>query len=546
MKRMLLSTAIVLTVVFAKSQTIEDAKKDLYYERYQSAKEILQTITQKNDQAPDAWYWLGEVYLKQHDVQMANEVLSDAMEKLTAQQISKKKNPLVFIGMAHALLDSGLKDKARSMMTEVLEESKYKDPDALIAAAKANIESKNGDLQWALELLGKAEKKSRKNAELYLEYGEAYRKLIDGANAIANYEKALKIDPSYAEPLYKEGLIYKTQNNTEVYLEKFTRAYAADSAYTPALYELYGYYFFRDPAKAGQFLQAYIRHSDPDPSHAYMITDLQYMAKNYRGVIDGAKQILTEEKTNALPRLYKLIAYSYAALKDSVTALNYMTTYFEKQDTAGYLAKDYELMAILEEQQGHDKGNAITWYKKALAANKNRDDRLSYMTTLAQLQQDLGNHEREAVWRGHIFKTKETPSNLDIYNWGVALYGAKEYELADSVFALYQDKYPDQIYGYLWRARVNALIDTSMEKGLAVPHYLKVIEIASKDTVKNRSLLLRAYQYLGAYEATITKNYVSSLNYYDKILALDPGDNSADKNAKLLTQWIAEGKGATN
>jgi tetratricopeptide (TPR) repeat protein len=543
MKKTLFVTVFILTCFFVSAQTLAQAEKEIYYNRLETAKSALQLIIAQENAPPDAWYWLGEIYLKQGKIKEANVILSEAIKTFTAKDLSKKNNPLIFIGMAHALMDSGLTGIAKNQIDEVLKEGKYKDPVALIAAAKANIDSKNGDLAQALEFLKLAEKKDKKNPELYLEFGEAYRKMIDGANAIANYDKALALDPSFAEPMYRKGLIYKTQNNVDIYVDRFTKAYAIDSGYAPAIYELYYYYYFRDVAKADTLLKAYIRHADADPQNAYMITDLQYASRKYREAIESSKNIISAEGNKAAPRLYKLIAYSYAALQDSSAALENMNIYFEKQDPLAVVAKDYEFKANLLEKLNPDKSQAITWYRKALAADTNKKETLNYMVTLADLQKELGNREREAVWRESIYKTKEHPSNLDIYNWGLALYGAENYEKADSVFAIYEDKYPEQIYGYLWRARSNALMDTTMEKGLAIPHYLKLAEIAAADSVKNRAILLRAYQYLGAYEATITKNYAASLNYYQKVLSLDPADAEAEKNAKILSKWITEGKG---
>jgi len=96
------------------------------------------------------------------------------------------------------------------------------------------------------------------------------------------------------------------------------------------------------------------------------------------------------------------------------------------------------------------------------------------------------------------------------------------------------------LYGYLWRARSNAAIDTSMMLGLAVPHYNKFIELAAIDSVKNKSLLLQAYQYMGAYEANVTKNYLASKEYFTKVLMLKPSDPDADKSIKLLEKLIQE------
>lgn len=542
-KTFLIIGGFLFIVVFANAQTIEQAKKDIYYERYESAKSILQDIIAKQSASPDATYWLAEVYLKQGKINIAGIILADAVKTFTAQNLSKRNYPLVFIGMAHMLLDSGFVLQAKTQMEAILEESKYKDPVALLAAARANIDSKNGDLPWAVEQLQKAEKKDKKNAEIFLAYGDAYRKMIDGANAINNYNKALSLDPSFAEPVYKEGLIYKTQNNGEVYVDRFTKAYAIDSNYTPAIYELYYYYYFRDVNRADTFLNAFIRHSDPDPLNAYMVTDLQYVSGKYSEAIASSERLIAAEGVKVQPRIYKLMAYSYAALKDSVAALANMDAYFDRQDPSAVVAKDYELKANLLEKLNPNKTIAITWYKKALAADSNKKETLNYMITLADLQKEVGNRVREAVWREHIYLNKEHPSNLDIYNWGLALYGAKNYERADSVFSIYEDKYPEQVYGYLWRARCNALVDSTMQNGLAIPHYIKLVEVASKDSVKNKALLLTAYQYLGAYEATVTKNYPSALNYYDKVLILNPDDDEAQKNVKILDKWIAEGKG---
>jgi tetratricopeptide (TPR) repeat protein len=527
----------------ANSQTIDEAKKQLYYQNFETAKNILQSVIKQNDASPDAWYWLGEIYLQEKNIDSANKILENKVGQLSAENSSLKQNPLIFIGWAHLLLDSGLKQQAREQMVKVLEATKYKDPAALLAVANANINSKNGDSLWAVELLEKAVKRDKKNPEIYTALGDAYRKIVDGSNAILSYNKALQINPSYAEAMFKKGRIYKTQKNVEIYLDRFSKAIQADSMYTPALYELYYYYYFTDVVKAKQFLTKYIANSEPSPKHAYMIADLDYVSQNWNLAIKEAKDILTQEGSSAQPRLYKMIAYSQAALGDSSTALNNMNLYFEKQNDSSLVAKDFEMKATLLEHVNPDKSLAIEWYKKALGLVQDKVESVSYMINVADLQKQLGNSNREAEWRGKIYELKESPTNLDIYKWGMALYLGKNYLKADSVFAIYEEKYPDQVHGYLWRARSNALIDTNMEKGLAVPHYLGLVNIISKDTAKNKQLLVSTFEYLGAYEANTTKDYTASLGYYDKVLELDPENNDAIKYSAILKKWISSGKG---
>ncbi len=540
-------TFILSTILFSwgitKGQSIEEATKQVYYERYESAKNTLQSMIEKDADSPDALYWLAEIYLKQEKTDSAFLLLDGKAKNLLSTTYSKKESPLVYIGWAHTLLDTGKTAEARKLMEEVVTGTKNKNPLALWAIARANIDSKNGDVKWALELLEQAAKKDKKNPAIFIAMGDAYRKLMDGSNAVLSYDKALQAEDQYAEAIYSKGKIYKTQNNPDTFLDYFERAVEADSSYAPALYELYAFYFFKDVNKAQKYLDAYITHSDPDPQHNYLKADLFYVSKKYSDAIEEADEIIKKAGPDAQPRLYKLMAYSYAANGDSVTALKDINTYFQQQDSTQFVAKDYALKAALVENVSDDKTEAIGWYRKAFTLEKDSLEKLDYMVSLADLQKEAGNREKEATWRERIYLTKPNPTNLDIYKWGMALYADKEYLKADSVFAIYEEKYPDHIHGYLWRARSTALADTSMKEGLAVPHFKKLIEIASADTVKNRAVLLTAYEYLGGYEANITKDYTASVGYFEKLLELDPGNVDARKNKDLLTKWIEQGKG---
>ncbi|HRF19435.1 MAG TPA: hypothetical protein PK977_14770, partial [Chitinophagaceae bacterium] len=107
----------------------------------------------------------------------------------------------------------------------------------------------------------------------------------------------------------------------------------------------------------------------------------------------------------------------------------------------------------------------------------------------------------QAYWLGKLYQWKDKTNNIDLFNWGLAHYTAAEYLKSDSVFTLYTERYPEDIFGYYWRAQSNAAIDTSLIEGLAVPHYIRVTEIGEKDKEKNKKMLLKAYGYLGGYEA---------------------------------------------
>ncbi len=542
----ILTTALLLTASVTQAQTIEDAKKDIYYERYETAKNSLKTIIKNPDAEPEAWYLLSEIYLEQKKLDSAVAVLKPKYDAFVQQDVSKKSNPLVYMGWAHILLDSNKTTEAHALIEDVLSASRNKDENALWAAGKANVESVHGDSLWAVELLKQAVKRDKKNAQIYVTLGDAYRRLIDGSNAVIAYDQALNYEPKLAEAMFKKGRIYKSQKNAIIYVDRFNQALEMDSTYTPALYELYYYYYFRDVTKAADYLNAYIRHAEPSPEHEYMLADLAYVSKKYNEAITDAKNIITKYGEDSEPRMYKMMAYSYASLGDSTAALTNMNVYFDKQDDTSFVSKDYELKAKLLETLTPDKSTSVELYRKAIAMEKDTTIKLDYYSSLADLQKELGNREREAVWREKIYKSKPNATNLDLYKWGMALYSDKDYVGADTVFAMYAEKYPDQLHGYLWRARANALIDTAMTLGLAVPHYKKLAEVAALDSVKNERILLTAYEYLGAYEANITKNYVNSIEWFNKILAIDPENVDANNNVKILSKWVEEGKGVNN
>jgi len=520
------------------TQSLAKARADIYYKRFQAAKVRLYDIIEKDPGNPDTWYWLGNIYLKEKKADSAKKILQDGIAFHEANKFSKKQYPLVFIGWAHLLLDNGAITESRIHMEEILKLGKFKDPNILLAVARAHIESKNGDIAWAIELLEKAAKKDKKNSEIFVATGDAYRKQINGSKAIINYDKAISIDPSYAEAYYKKGLIYKTQNNTEIFIERFSKAVTADSLYGPAIYELYYHYFYRDLKVAGNLLERYIRNSDPSIEHSYMMADYLFVSKKFQDAVSYANNIILNQGKSTKPRLYKLIAYSQAAIGDTVTAEKNMEKYFLFQPPDKIVAKDYTLMAKLTESIYEDKKKALDWYKKALSLESNQKDKLNYMISLAEIQKELGNREREAVWRENIYNSKEQPNNLDIYNWGVSLYMSENYLKADSVFELYSNKYPNQIYGHLWQARCNAIIDSTMEKGLAIPYYKKLIEITNSDKNNNSAIILKAYGYLGTYEANIKKDYTTSLYYFEKMLEIDPGNSDAQKYVSALKNWI--------
>ncbi len=113
MKKIFTLVIVLLIIVKSKAQTIEEAKKHIYYERLESAKNVLESVITKGNASPDAWYWLAEIYLEQKKTDAAKKILREGETYFSSNNFSTKKFPLLAIGRAHALLDSDSTADAR-------------------------------------------------------------------------------------------------------------------------------------------------------------------------------------------------------------------------------------------------------------------------------------------------------------------------------------------------------------------------------------------------------------------------------------------------
>jgi len=528
MRLLLLSSFIFLAAGAGRAQSITDAQKLLHYERFDGAARLLQKELQTDPNNPETWWLLTQVYVHKHRI----PALKDTLQAMPA---AIRQQPMSLCAFGQLALEERKKDSAANFFEQALTHTKEKDPVVMLAIATAHQLADSGNAQYAIDLLDKAIKRDKHNADLYVALGNAYRKLADGGQSFKAYQDALTQDPKCVEAMYRTGKIFVSQENPEMYLKYFNQAVATDSSYAPAWYELYYYYYFRDVNKAMECLDHYVASTDPGPNNDYLITDLLYSSRKYQAAIDRARQLIATQGRITEPRLYKLIAYSYKELHDSTKALDYMKQYFREQNDTGFVVKDYSTMGEIYESLGQTD-SAVIYLTKAGNMEKDSLLRIDYAKKLAGLYKKQKDYSNEALWLGKYYVGNTKATNLDLFNWGLAHYMAKEYPLADSVFGLYETKYPDQCFGYYWRARSDAAIDTAMATGMAVPNYTKIIEIDGKDTTNktNRKHLIEAYGYIAAYKANSQKDYAGAIDYFERLLALDPGNGDAERYVGIL------------
>lgn len=533
MKRVLslLVTVVIMgNMLFA--QSIDEGKKFLYYDRYRSAKETFEKILAANPNNVEAVYWLGQTLINMKDSSAAKDLYKKALG-------TNGNAPLLLIGDGQILLMEGKKDEARQQFETAINLSKGKDVGVLNAIGAANVKAKLGDPMYAIEKLKLAtQTKKFKNAETYLIMGDAYRKMIDGGNAVMSYNKALEIDPKLAAAKNSIGKIYETQKNQEYYLKAYEEAVQLDPAYAPAYYNLFYHYWFRDINKAEGYLAKYAANTDQGPELEYAKADNIYAKGDFAGAKQRAQELITQYGEKADPRMYRMVAYTSDTLGDVNAAKEAMITFLSKADTSLILPTDYEELAKINSKMPGMEQEVFTNYQLAIDKDTSVENKVKLIQNAAALAKSTGNRSAEAEWLGKAFTMEKDPSARDLYNWAYANYQAGNYAKADSLFCdQYISKYPEQIYGYLWCARAKQAQDTTMEKGMAVDAYKtlaqKAVELDTSGQFKPYAI--NANFYLVSYYNDIAKEKDTAIYYTDEVLKIDPENENAKNVKNILT-----------
>ena len=419
-------------------------------------------------------------------------------------------------------------------------------PEIQEAVGRANIDTKSGDPVYAIGLLNQAADRDKKNPEVQILLGDAYRKMIDGANATTAYNNALALDPKSARADFMIGRIYETQGYGQepIYMKYYNAAIAADPNFAPVYYWLYNYYYERDVNKSREYLNKYIAVADPDSKTA-MQKLLCCMFQNYTSrPLQNPMNVLQRGGAKVYPNVYGLKAYSYDKLGDSINAKKYFDEFFAKVNPDKIGPNDYatygkvllKIPAKDSMDKVHNDSLAAVYIDKAVALDTVPANKLDYLKSTAESLIASKNYADAGKWYTKILTLKPDYGKVDLYYAGYNDYRGGDYNGADSIFGLYSQKYPEDIFGWYMKAHADEGIDSTGINGLAKPSYEKVIAIAdtSADKDKVKANEITGYRYMVAYYYNVKHDKDSALYYNSKILDLDPNDTQAQTNDKAL------------
>lgn len=537
--KMGLTALLVVASLNLFAQSVHEGKKHIHTRKHNTAKHTLRKALEADPNNPELIYWLAQAYFDHKDPKGAKEVL---LKHMTG---SLGNNPLLLVAMGQVELTENKPNEARQRFETAISLTRGKNVEIYTAIGKANLEQ-GGDPAYGIEKLKAATAlKGFKDPLTYIYMGDLYRVLQNGGGAVSSYENALVLDPKFALAKHKIGKVYLTQGaeQRDIFLQKFSDAILDDPTFTPALYDMYVFYFSRDVNKAIEYFNQYKKHAEPGPALDYEEASLQFASANFQNAIEKSDDLLKSQGDTADPRLYRLKAYSFDKLGDSVQALANLETFFEKVKSPEDINPENYLVAAYNAAKLQTDPVKVDYYfTKAIDADSTIENKVDYTRKAADFFKRTSNTAKSAEWLIKVLAINPKLSKVDLYNAGFENFKAGEYNRADSLFTVYKTVYPNEVYGHYWSFRSLSVVDSTMELGLAVPDCENFVTIAEADKVKNKSTLITAYGYLAGYTANIKKDLEGASGYLDKIIEIDPNNQDAIKNRDIIQKALTAAK----
>lgn len=245
------------------------------------------------------------------------------------------------------------------------------------------------------------------------------------------------------------------------------------------------------------------------------------------------------------PAFNRMLLYNNTELKRYDDALAAASKLFYHSDNAEYQYLDYIYYGYALNGRGHFD-QAIEQFNKVLELNKDRKD---VIRAISEAYEKIGDYEHAITYyRQYVDKLdEEEKTPFEEYHIGSMYYamGTNEKNTkdltpekiealrqADAQFEKVEQMRPDSYLGPYWRARTNVALDPETEKGLAKPHYMKVIDIITSKG-ETSAQLMESYKYM-AYYYYRKHDKDSCLIYIDKIMEIDPMDSYAIQISNAL------------
>lgn len=502
------------------SQTIEEGKKFLYYERNKSALATFQKLYELKPADAAVIYWLGQAMLANDNLAGAKNLYNETLQKGIT-------DALVVAGAGHIQVLEKNTAAAKENFEKALEASKSKkgvyNNDILLAVGRANADGNNkmGDAPYAIEKLKLAAEQDKKNPEAELLLGICYLKMGReyGADAVTAFREAVNRNPSYAKAFYRTGRIYQVQKSLESMKDEYDKAIAADPDFGLTYLAYFLFYQYKDVKLAKENLDKYIAHSDKDCNSDFYVADYLYRAGEYQQSLEKTKAMEAGDCKD-FKRLNILYAYNYDKLNDAANAKLYLDKYFAGMEADKILPADYEFAAKFYAKTPGSETDAIRYYTMAADLANGKNEKADFFNSAAKIAANAKLYAEQIKLITKQAELKGGFNENDYFNISKAAIDAKDWVLADSLSQSYINAFPDKPQGYGFRVLIAKTQDADTSKGLAVEPISQYNSLLLKDVEKNKKAIYSNYYYLLIYYAQKAGDVKTAVDITNKMMEL--------------------------
>jgi tetratricopeptide (TPR) repeat protein len=550
-KRLLFSLALInlsVFAIFAQNDLAKDAQFMLNEEQYSKAIQIINSLPENSCKQA----LLGKAYYGLNQDAQAKE----AFQKAAVDPLCLD-GALGLLGLEYR---AGNKNVATVGFDKIIKANK-KNANISAIVIRYCLDGENPDTTIALRYLRNALKVNYKNAQYQILSGDINNISNQIGKAANDYERAIYYDAKNIEAYRKLGIIYTRAKSFSDGLDAFNKSIEINPNQI-LVYKYLGdlYYTFGKYANAEASYKTYLERADPTTRDLERYGFILFFNKKYDEANAFLDQIIGKSKSETI--IYRLKGYMAFETGDYANGVTYMSKFFLGHDPSRIISSDYGYYGRLLAKTKQDSLAMIN-YEKALdmdSTNMDYLDELGKIYSLNKQQDNAIDVYKRMIANGKDRSTMNFNIGKEYYYKGdgirakydVAMLasGDKATPLSDSLktemltnymesqkaFDIVTELSPDSYISYLWKGRIQSILDPKAEGVAAKENYEKALAILEKgDSIKGKKPLIECYKALGTYytmnfekaKGSLSAEYKNNaISYLEKALALDPSDQS--------------------
>jgi len=550
-----LSVAVLATAFSTQAQDINQAKKAIDAEQFESAKSILKSIIKEKPSDGIAFFTLGNIYLTQNVQDSAKIYFQNGLKASDDANLNQ-------IGLAQMDLDKNDVAAAEAKFVLATKDMRRKDFEEYVYQARAYMNAEKPDYKKAIAVLNRAVVNNPQDAQLQLALGDAYYGDGKQNEAYVAYRAAFQADNTLLRAKMQLGVLLKGAKSYDEALKAYNEVIAINPNYGPVYRELAETYYKMARNKPSQaaasyktalgYYDKYMSLTDYSINSRMRRADFLILIEDYVALEAEANKMIELDKVN--PRIFRYLGYAAYKNGNADVAIKSLESFINSPGNKA-IALDYLYLGLTKINKG-TSADGLSIDPTAFSSGMVDIKKAIEMEPLAvQELSEVGKklfakklyNESAAIFEFGANTAESTTFLDDNVYYGLAHYYAninKEKDVkvdavalqkADAAFQKVLIASPTYLEAYLYRARTNRLLekDDVMVKNYE-DYVAKTTELGAEELAKPavKAKFIESYNNMAASFANTNKP--KAIEYFNKTLALDPANNYALESVKIL------------